>query len=341
MTRLFEIDPSCIPSHFTRVVYLIPPEILVRLGPTFQEALDMTVLSLHTALSKDHPGIRHFGTAYSIRIITIVLDIVPDPSLPSDSTTASSSSSSSSNRTEILHLRRGRQRQCQLLGFPDPGLRLRARVDEQIAMILKRHPEIETPILCSQYWDGGGAKDSDTYKRLVEAGASWEKWGVHCDKVSDISRQALCGDIAFTDKGGKLRKKRAQFRRNLARRRLGVERAKETVQSVPPDKEATVPPRARRNWSQLAADIGKMMQNHPVPPVMEFSLDPGWYSLQSRFRTALENRAKSLIQDSQSIPPGEASESAKMMRDRLLEWYKREFEGKAGNGSEPEHSDQQ
>ncbi|KAF1963107.1 hypothetical protein CC80DRAFT_588574 [Byssothecium circinans] len=155
MASPIEIDDSCIPARPSRLVYVLAPGSLVRLGPNLDGALTAVITSLEAAL----PGPtkpRHFATTYSLANITIVLDCYkPDEEIQ-------------------LQVFRLRQKKNRLFGHRDQGLS--KRIADQLQDIQRHQPGIQTPFRCVEDWRGIGPKDHQVYENMAEASASITAW---------------------------------------------------------------------------------------------------------------------------------------------------------------------
>lgn len=169
MASSVEVDTSCIPVQPSRVVYIIAPGSLVRLGPDLEGALCSVIASLRAAITGQH-AIRHFATAYSRSNISIVLDF----DVPS----------------QDIQVFRLRQMKKKLTGYPDQGLS--TRIADQLRAIQQNQPDIQIPFLCIEDWQGYGPKDHEIYQEMVKASTSMEAWE---------SFKSVCMCLASPQKG--------------------------------------------------------------------------------------------------------------------------------------------
>lgn len=200
MASSIEIDDSCIPTQPSRVVYIIAPGSLVRLGPDLDGALTAVIASLEAALAGPTKP-RHFATTYSLANITIVMDCYkPGEDIQ-------------------LQVFRLRQSKNKLFGHRDQGLS--KRIADQLEDIQLNQPNIQTPFSCIEDWRGYGPKDHHIYKRMVEASASIEAWRKFKDTVrrllsirqvaynlivSPAARQPKCICLRWNHEGGRAAK---------------------------------------------------------------------------------------------------------------------------------------
>jgi hypothetical protein len=157
MASAVEIDSSCIPAQPSRLVYIIAPGTLVRIGPDLDEALAAVIASIQAAIvSPRKPS--HFATTYSRANITIVVDCFE------------SDEDVQLQVYRLLHKQKGNR----LLGYPDPGLS--ARIADQLREIEKQQPQIQIPFTCVEDWRGVGPKDHQIYDQMAKASRSLHAW---------------------------------------------------------------------------------------------------------------------------------------------------------------------
>ena len=154
MASSIEIDSSCIPTRPSRLIYIIAPGTLVRLGPDLDGALTSVIASLQAAISSPKKP-SHFATTYSRVSITIVLDCGENVEL---------------QVFRLLHQRNGNK----LLGYPDQGLS--SRILNQLQDIQKYQPNIQTPFTCVEDWRRYGPKDHQIYEEMAKASTSASAW---------------------------------------------------------------------------------------------------------------------------------------------------------------------
>lgn len=170
MASSIEIDNSCIPARPSRLVYILAPGTLVRLGPDLDGALTSVIASLQAALGGSRKP-NHFATTYSLANITVVIDCYD---------------SSEDIQLQVFRLRQSKNR---LLGYPDQGLS--SRIADQLRDIQKYQPNIQTPFMCMEDWRGIGPKDHRIYENMAEASSSMVAWREFKDAVTRLSSPSV------------------------------------------------------------------------------------------------------------------------------------------------------
>lgn len=157
-----EIDDYYIPVSPSRLIYILAPGTLVRLGPDLDGALTSVIASLQAALAGPRK-LSHFATTYSRVNITIVLDCYE------------------SGEDIQLQVFRLLWKKNRLLGHPDQGLS--NRIADQLQDI-QHQPNIQTPFSCMEDWRGIGPKDHQIYQDMAKASTSIDAWRKFKDTVS-------------------------------------------------------------------------------------------------------------------------------------------------------------
>ncbi|KAF2177539.1 hypothetical protein K469DRAFT_719749 [Zopfia rhizophila CBS 207.26] len=152
------IDASCIPPQPSRLVYILAPGTLVRIGPDLDGALTSVIASLRAAFHGTQGKARHLATTYSLANITIVMDYFE---------------SGEKIQLQVLRLRLQGNR---LVGCRDQGSELLNRINNQLQSIQHHQPNIQTPFKCMEDWRGFGPKDYHIYTEMAKASTSTDNW---------------------------------------------------------------------------------------------------------------------------------------------------------------------
>jgi hypothetical protein len=151
------VNQQFFPDQVSRILYIITPFRLVRLGPDLDTAIKNLIITLTTLFVQKGKLVHHFATTYSLATITIIIEFKERGESP----------------LQLFQLRL-RDRELTASEFEDA--RLSTRVIDQLQNIQKNQPRLAIPFRCVEDWQGLGSKEHDIYNRMVKASTSKDDW---------------------------------------------------------------------------------------------------------------------------------------------------------------------